>query len=351
MGDARTSVLILQIGSLGDTVISLPCYREIARRHPQANRYLITNFPIGSKMVPAEAILRPTEVIQSSIEYPIPLRAVNKMLDLRRRIMALRPAILYYLLPEVKTSNLLRHYAFFKLCGIPTIRGMPWSHDFRFPREVVSQVQWESEASRLLRTIGVVSGPPSDADRDLMLSPTEQAKATSVLQALNGVKFVAISVGGKVPLNNWGDENWTQVLSALGGSISLAVVFVGSADERERNQKLMAHWNGPSMNTCGDLTPRETAAVLARAAAFVGHDTGTLHLAAAVNTPVIGIFSARNRPGKWFSDRARDTFFYNRVGCAGCELLHVKECQHNMICMIHDPTAVISAVQRMILRA
>jgi hypothetical protein len=56
LGGAREAVLILQIGSLGDTVISLPCYREIARRHPQADRYLMTNFPIGRKMDPAESI-------------------------------------------------------------------------------------------------------------------------------------------------------------------------------------------------------------------------------------------------------------------------------------------------------
>jgi ADP-heptose:LPS heptosyltransferase len=308
----------------------------------------MTNFPMGAKMVPAEAILRPIEMILGSIEYPMPLRNVGTMIDLRRRIRDLKPSVLYYLLPEVRLTNLLRHYSFFRLCGISDIRGMPWSRDLRFPRTVEPNRLWESEASRLLRTIGAPVGPPADADRDLIMSAAEQVTADRVLRPFGGAAFVAVSVGGKVPLNNWGDANWITVLQALSRSrTSLGAVFVGSADERPRNDALAAQWHGPSLNTCGELTPRESAAVIARAAAFVGHDTGTLHLAAAVNTPVIGIFSARNRPGKWFSDRDRDIFFYNHVSCAGCELVSIAACQNDRICMTgHDPAAVVGAVQR-----
>lgn len=45
----RQKVLIFQNGSLGHTVISTPCYREIVRRHPDAERYLLTDFPIGKR--------------------------------------------------------------------------------------------------------------------------------------------------------------------------------------------------------------------------------------------------------------------------------------------------------------
>ncbi len=342
-------VLILQIGSLGDTVVALPCYREIARRHPRATRYLLTNFPIGSKMVPAQAILMPTEVIDGSIDYPMPLRGVGAILRLRRQIAALRPTILYYLLPETRLLNLLRHYAFFKLCGIPRIRGVPWSRDSRFPRELAGGL-WESEASRLLRNIGVAPGPPSEADRDLALSDAERRTASDALLPLAAQRFVAISVGGKVPINDWGDANWAKVLAELSrAQPGLGAVLVGSADERPRNERLALHWSGPRLNTCGMLSPRETAALLARARVFVGHDTGTLHLAAAAGTPVVGVFSARNVPGKWFSDRPSDTQFYHRVACFGCELTRIEDCPHERMCMTaHDPHKVVAAIQRML---
>jgi ADP-heptose:LPS heptosyltransferase len=344
---AKETVLILQIGSLGDTVVSLPCYRAIMRWHPDADHHLVTNYPIGSKMVPAEAILIGAGAISGSIEYPMPLRQLDKMISLYRRIRSLKPSIMYYLLPEVKLTNLLRHYAFFKACGIPRIVGIPWSRDARFPREVVPGTLWESEASRLLRAIGAPPGPPADADRDLALSAQERAKAATILRGFTPASgFVAISVGGKIPINNWGDENWGNMLASLSSSRpSLGAVFVGSADEHARNKALAAHWHGPSLNTCGQLAPRETAALMAHASAFIGHDTGTLHLAAAVNTPVIGIFSARNVPGRWYSDRARDRFFYNRVPCEGCELVKIEDCPNGRMCMTsHDPAAIVEAV-------
>jgi ADP-heptose:LPS heptosyltransferase len=74
------------------------------------------------------------------------------------------------------------------------------------------------------------------------------------------------------------------------------------------------------VNLCGDLTPRESAAVFARAEIFVGHDSGPMHLAAAVQTPCVAIFSARNKPRVWFPYGRQHRVVYHRVECWGCEL-------------------------------
>ena len=88
--------------------------------------------------------------------------------------------------------------------------------------------------------------------------------------------------------------------------------------------------------------------MLKRAAVFAGHDTGTLHLAAAVDTPVVGVFSARNPAGIWFSDRPRDTFFYDRVPCAGCRLKEIDTCPNDWVCMAaHAHEAVVAAIERL----
>ena len=67
--------------------------------------------------------------------------------------------------------------------------------------------------------------------------------------------------------------------------------------------------------------------------AFLGHDTATLHLAAATCTQVIGIYCARDPPGKWFLGRPGDVFFFHQPTCFGSLLLEVSECPHNRICM------------------
>jgi ADP-heptose:LPS heptosyltransferase len=47
------------------------------------------------------------------------------------------------------------------------------------------------------------------------------------------------------------------------------------------------------------LTPRESAAALAGACLFVGHDSGPMHLAAAMGVRCIGLFGNENLPAKW----------------------------------------------------
>ena len=348
MTTSNERVIIFQIGSLGDAVISMPCYREIARRHPGAQRFLLTNFATGSKMVQAEAMLKPCGLIDEVVEYPMPLRGAAATVTLLRQMRSLKADVLYYLMPEKRLSRLVRHVAFFRLCGIRRMYGVPWTRDARLPREVVPGEMWESEASRLLRTIGAqsVAQAPAPEDRRLDLTEAEHAAAERLLAERPEVRrFVAISVGGKMPLKDWGDVRWGETLAALSAELpGMGAVFVGSADEHARNDGLAARWNGPTLNACGRLTPRESAALLARAECFMGHDTGTLHLAAAVETRVIGVYSARNEPGKWYSDRPGDVFFYNKPPCFGCELQQVEECPNGIVCMTtHSVPAVVRA--------
>jgi len=348
-------VLIFQIGSLGDTVISIPCYREIARRHPKATRYLLTNYPRCVKMVAAEALLSQTGLIAGCVEYPMPLPGVDAILSLYRKLRSLHVKTLYYLAPEMNLTRLVRHYAFFRICGITDIHGMPWSRDLRYPREIEKKGIWESEASRLLRCVGAhtESGPPLSADRDLNLSEQERKTALSALrETLGDGPIIAVSVGGKVPVNDWGNGNWSELLEKLSRQQpGLGAVFVGSADERARNDQLAIAWKGSSFNSCGMFSPRETAALIERACLFIGHDTGTLHLAAAVGTRIIGIFSARNVPGKWYSDRPEDTFFYNRVACFGCQCIELAECKNDRKCITSIyPDQVLAAAMEQLSR-
>ncbi len=343
----RERVLIFQIGSLGDTVIALPAYREVERRHPGAEIHILTNVPQGSKMVAAEVVLGNTGLVSGTIHYPMPLRSLSAARKLYKDLRELRPDILYYLSPERTLANLIRHYAFFRIAGITRIAGIPWSRALRQPIEVQPGERWESEGSRLLRAISPAreAGPPPDEDRDLKLTHQERSAARRACSELRD--FVAVSVGGKVPVNNWGDANWEALLESLSRhNPGLGLLLVGSADERPRNDALAARWRGPSLNSCGKYSPRETAALIEQARLFIGHDTGTLNLAAAVRTPIVGVYSGRHVPGKWFSDRPADRFIYHKTDCFDCECFEVSECRFNRKCIESiQPDEVLEAVQ------
>ena len=345
----KEKILIFQFGSLGDTVISMPCYREIVRRHPNSERYVLTNFPIGAKMVQAEALLGPCGLVHGALRYPMPLRGVSNIIALYRSIRRHKFEQLYYLSPEKALSNLVRHFLFFKACGIRRIRGIPWTQDKRLPRSLEGGNLWESEASRLLRVIGaqVEAAPPEPKDRSLDTTEEENRAASWLLEEIPQMgRFIAVALGGRVSVKDWGTDNWINLLAQLSSAHpGLGAVFIGSHDERERNDLLAAAWNGPTLNSCGRLTARESAALIRRASLFLGHDSGPMHLAAAVEVPIVALFSARDVPGKWFSDRPGDRFFYNRPPCFGCGLVQATDCPNSMICMTgHNLNEIASAV-------
>src|SRR5262249_12952569 len=89
-------------------------------------------------------------------------------------------------------------------------------------------------------------------------------------------------------------------------------------DEYEECEALKTAWPRRVDNLCGRLSPRESAAVIADTRLFVGHDSGPMHMAAAVGVPIVAVFSSRSLPGVWFPLSERCRTHYTLIDCAGC---------------------------------
>ncbi len=85
-------------------------------------------------------------------------------------------------------------------------------------------------------------------------------------------------------------------------------------------EELCADWGKRSYNFAGKLSVYGSAAVLEKCAAYIGNDTGTMHLAAMVGIPCVAIFSARDYPGKWEPYGEGHTILRYDTNCAGCML-------------------------------
>jgi ADP-heptose:LPS heptosyltransferase len=299
---AEHPVLILRIGSLGDTVVALPCLHRIAERYAQSRRILVTNLPVSAKAAPAQSIVGASGLIDDVLAYPVGLRSLDGLRDLARRIRALRPQALVYLMPKRSLGGLLRDVAYFRVaCGVPTIVGAPWAADLRRNRELPGGAL-ESECSRLARTLHAL-GPIDIEDRatwDLHLSADEIERAQAACRPLADAPYLAINMGGKVAINDWGFERWRQLLASLRAALpEHGLLIVGAEDDRERGAAAAALWGAPAVNASGAMSPRVSAAAMRGAELFVGHDSGPLHLAAAVGVRCVGLFGENNPPGLW----------------------------------------------------
>jgi ADP-heptose:LPS heptosyltransferase len=102
------------------------------------------------------------------------------------------------------------------------------------------------------------------------------------------------------PAANWGGKQWraerfaalAQRLTAAGGILAGArVAVLAAAHEREQAEPLLAALpEGQLIDLVGSADLLTAAAVLRRVTFFIGNDSGTMHLAAAVGTPTLGLF-------------------------------------------------------------
>ena len=323
-------VLIYRLGSLGDTLIALPSFHLIARAFPNAERRLLTNFPVASKAPPAAAILDHTGLVQGYFRYAVGTRNPFELLSLWWTLLRWRPDVLIYGGARRGVASAKRDALFFRLCGISHLVGVPLTEDMqthRLESTPDGQTFLESEASRIARNLSELGGAHLEdpANWDLHLTTEEKTRAAEVLRPTDPHPLIAVSVGTKVQSKDWGRENWRALLTAIAAVYPAhALALCGALEESDASEFAAGGWRSasesPVVNLCGKLTPRESAAVFARAKIFVGHDSGPMHLAAAVQTPCVAIFAARNKPRMWFPYGRGHRVVYHKVDCWGCGL-------------------------------
>jgi ADP-heptose:LPS heptosyltransferase len=345
MGKRSTRrVLVYRLGSLGDMLVALPALHLVARAFPEAERQMLTNVPVSAKAPAAAAILEGSGLVSGYMRYAVGTRSVRELVGLWWTIVRWRPEVVVYLAAARGVKAAQRDELFFRLCGVRKVVGVPLTEGMQRNfygaatggrDQAMGDGNLEPEAGRLARCIGGLAarGDIADPGRltdssswDLHLSAEERERAAESIGAVAlGVESIAVSVGTKVQAKDWGKENWRALLGMVAAEFpGRALLLLGAAEESEASEFAAEGWRehggGAVVNLCGVLTPRESAAAIARARLFVGHDSGPMHLAAAVGTPVVAIFAARNIPRQWFPYGRQHRVVYHRVECWGCGL-------------------------------
>src|SRR6185437_444925 len=115
---------------------------------------------VHSKAPAAFAVLENSGLIHGFMRYPIATRNLFELIELQRKIRVFRPQVLIFLTPRRNLSDVLRDAAFFRLCGISKIIGLPLSSDARTNLPDVATGNYESESARLarlLRSLGKIN--------------------------------------------------------------------------------------------------------------------------------------------------------------------------------------------------
>jgi len=143
-----------------------------------------------------------------------------------------------------------------------------------------------------LRLVEAIGCPVTKKDYVGLIGPGDRDReaADQLLDSMGVDRGQAIAVlsPGTSPgreIKRWTDEGFARVADGLKAELGLTPVVVGT-DGGERICRLSEH----ALDATGKTSLPVLAAVLSRANVFVGIDSGIMHLAPAVGTPVVGLF-------------------------------------------------------------
>jgi heptosyltransferase III len=325
----RPKVLVYLFGSLGDTIVAIPALRAVREHFQDAEIVLLQNQQPDVSVTASDVL--PSDLIDRAISYNSALTGIKKVLTFVQLWVLLRreyfQAAVYLIISERPEKSVYRDRIFFKLCGINKLIGFhPFSKTELYPVNESGHPEiTDHEAIRKLKRLeldGININHENVLRQPLLNYSSAELKSTGgwLLEQRTepASKLAAIAPGCKTAANQWPIENFIEIARKL-VSCGFEIIVVGGNGDAETARKMLTDL-GKGINAAGKLSVKESAILLSLCDLFIGLDTGTTHLAAAVDTPCFAIYGERNNPGQWFPRGAKHSLVFHQVRCAGCRL-------------------------------
>jgi len=133
---------------------------------------------------------------------------------------------------------------------------------------------------------------------DIPVSESDAGFAAEVCGSDHPVAVISPCSSGRFRnYRNWQSENYSAVSRYLHERYGARVILTGAATPTESwfGQQIAKHGSGPLVNLIGQTSLKQLLAIISRADLLICPDSGPAHMAAAVATPVIGLYATSNR--------------------------------------------------------
>lgn len=195
-------------------------------------------------------------------------------------------------------------------------RGLLYTSVAQTRSDVIHRMERDLEAVRILGIEPKVSplvlhtSHQDDEDAALLLGEAG-------LGANSPRPLVMLHPGARYWFKAWPAERFATLADRLTDAYGCRVLVGGDANDREMAHAIRARARSAPALLAGHTTLLQFAAVLKRCALFVGNDNGPMHMAAALGTPVIGLFGPSD-PSVWGPRGRKVEVLYKGLDCRRC---------------------------------
>jgi len=296
------SIIVSKLCCLGDGVLAVPAVRALKEHYPEARLTLICT-PRSIEAFRGQPFI--DRIVNLQVTgfggmKEILLSGPRVIREALSAVRGCRPDLAVDLDLYYKLTPIL---AF--LSGAPIRTGFDTRGKHRgylFTHKVPRDPD-KHEVLCFLEILQAVGIEAHDTSLSLWEDPKAAAAVVEILGEEGitpGKRYGVLTPGSSKnwPVKRWAAERFASVGRHLVEQHELRVVVLGASFEAELAQDVADSIGASAVNLAGETSIRETIEILRGAEIALANDSGPMHLAAAVGTPVVAIFGPTN-PDKW----------------------------------------------------
>ncbi len=327
-------LLLVRFSSIGDVLLTTPLVRALRTRHPDAQLVFVTKQAMAPLVADNPHLTRVETLAPGE-----PLRA------LARRLAALDPTRGLDLHGSLRSTALRllvpcpwRGYSKRKLA-----RGVLVSTKIDLYRRPVpppvAERYFEAATGLDVRPDG---GPPQ-----FFLGEAARARVArwTAERGLDGRPLAVLAPGAAHFTKQWPMDRWIALAERLRAR-GYGIAVVGGPDDRAVAEPLAPY----AASAVGDFGLQESGALLARARVAISGDTGVMHMATGVGTPVVALFGPTVEQFGFFPYSTKAIVLQRDLACRPCTTMGGPRCPMGHHRCLKDLTSddVARAVERLV---
>ena len=283
-------LLIRSTNWIGDAVMTTPAVRAI--RH---------NFPNAHISMLAKPWVAPVFAYSPHVDEIIIYEANGRHRGIRGTVRLAKDLRAYRFDAVILLQNAIEAALIAFMAGIPNrigfdtdARRLLLTHPVRCTRSIKS-IHQTGYYLKMIEGAGLVGG---GQHLELSIGTEDRQRAERTLSA-HGItpdrRVVGLNPSATFgPAKQWFPERYAALGDRLNSSLDATILLFGGPSDRKLGQDISRMMAAPAIDLSGRTSLGEAMALIDRCNAFVTNDSGLMHVAAALNTPLVAVFGSTN---------------------------------------------------------
>jgi len=308
-------------------MLSTPVIKAVREKYPDAYIAFCAG-PDASEIVDKNPYLNDVIIYDKKGKHKNIFGIIRFIFKIRRKkfdlALILHPTnrmnLTCFLAGVPRRVGLNRKMGFLLTDKIPHTKEKGQKHEMEYTLDIIRHIGIEPEDKRLYMSLH---------------KDTEQkVKKIFLSYGINELsKIIAVNPGASCPSKRWPASYFQELIDKLDKKYGARIVLLGGKSDLERAENIVSSVNTRVIDLTGKTSVSILAGILSKTKIFVSNDSGPVHVAVSVGTPVVAIFGRRDpglSPKRWGPLGRNDIVLHKDVGCKVC-LAH--NCKRDFACL------------------